>query len=187
MAKAGLFHSFLLACLVNCTMAGLAVAEEVPDLQPGMRVRATIVSESSGGSRSRYVIGILSEIDESAIILRNSINELTLVFPMESVTELEKSIMPGQNWKSIGTGFGIGATLGVFLGLASGGKQGNGVGFDAGEMAGIYGFGVGVLGAIIGATAGPGEQWQKVDIAGASIGFDNSVGNSGCIVVGIRF
>ena len=186
MAHTGILCTFLFMCLFDCAISGLVFAGVKPGVQAGARVRATIVDRSSDSFRTRRITGILTEVTDSAFVFSTSANEPLMSVWRHDIFQLEESIGPSNRAKGALVGLGVGAGIGAVVGLASGDDPPGISSFSAEAKAGVAAVILGVAGALIWGVAGDGERWQAVEISGSTLGFENSVGQIGGLVVRVR-
>ncbi|MBE0565336.1 MAG: hypothetical protein IH621_05200 [Krumholzibacteria bacterium] len=187
MSKAADFSTILFTFLVIVAAGGMACAGELPEVQPGLRVRATIVDRSSDVFRTRHIAGIFAEATDSAIVFQTAVNEPVLVVAREDVLKLEESAPPFGGAKGALIGFGVGAGIGALVGFASGDDPPGMLSIKAESKAGAMAVLLGTVGALIGLAAGHRERWQAVEVAGLTLELEIPAGQYCGLVAGLRF
>lgn len=98
----------LLLIIVN---GGSAFAEDLSDLQPGTRIRATYVEHYHGKTRTRKITGNITELTDCTLNLFGRRTDEVEFLPRENITLLERSIHPSRRNKAMKTGLLTGASL----------------------------------------------------------------------------
>lgn len=118
--------------------------------------------------------GRLVAIDDYGVVVRFDGHRAPFRVPREVVARLEVNRGGRRNvLKSVGIGFGVGALAGVAIGMASGDDPEGLLAFSAGEKAAVFGVGLGVIGAVVGAVAGISERaprWEPVELGKRHVG-----------------
>jgi len=169
------------------TVATAAFASTPTSLEPGAKIRATVVDTTGGKVKSRKVSGTLVSLDAATVTLNNSQDRSLMEIPRENITNLETRVQ--QSKKSTGAliGLGVGAGLGALIGFASGDDPDGIVSFSAGAKAGMGAITLGALGAIVGAVASPGDHWQEIPEDKVQLGFGLSPAGEAGIFLTRRF
>jgi len=159
----------LTLAIVVSLLAPTALRAEDSPVVPGARVRVTVTKELywSLSDRKGRLVGYVASIGDGNLMLYYKERDTPLELPFESVTRLE--ILRRSDGvsllKAAGTGFLIGAVLGVIIGYTSADDEGAVTEYTADEQAlrgGIV-FGVAgiAVGLIIGLASGA-DRWVSV-------------------------
>jgi|GEM_PF-2380968 len=159
-------------CLL-LAVATAAFAADPPSLEPGAWVRATVVDTTGGKEKSRDVTGTVVSLDSTTITIDgtyadssteiSSSTDSTIEIPRDNITSLETRVQKSKKGKGALIGLGAGVALGVMSGLASGDDSPDQlISWSAGTKAAVGGVFWGLLGALIGSLASPGDKWQEI-------------------------
>ena len=143
-------------------------AQETPALVPGARVRVTAPKADCTYPETapcyRKVVGQLESVDSATIVVQVT-NGMTLDFPREPNTRLEVSTGPGFCGRGRrGRCIGIGLLSGAALGALAGGIASSGCGRGNVPCAAYYALAIpgALVGAIVGAVVPGGEHWKTI-------------------------
>ena len=141
---------FVLLLAILAADVASVVGQVTPSIVPGSRVRLT--APYLGLSEA---VGTVQEATDGALVVQFEYPRRMETLDRSEITAMEVSTQ-GQRkvLKSVGVGFLVGATSGVFIGLASGDDQGGFIAFTAEEKAAMAGVGLGLTGAAVGLIAG---------------------------------
>jgi len=184
------------------TVATAAFAAAAPPLEPGAWVRATMVDTTGGKVKFKDVTGTLVSLDSTTVTIKSSeADDLVEIpqgdfseadylieIPLENITYLEIRVQRSKKTKGTLIGLGAGAALGVMMGFASGDDPPDEwYSWSAETKAAIGAVVWGLIGAIIGSAASPGDQWQVIPEDKVQLGFGLSPAGGAGIFLTRRF
>jgi hypothetical protein len=168
----------LAGILIIITVASGAFA--FPPSQSEPWVRATVIDTTGGKVKSEDVSGTLISQYSTTITIIRPHTHSPLEIPRANITNLETRVQKSQKGKGAAIGLGVGVALGAVIGISSGDDPPGIVSFSAGAKAGVGAVTLGLLGAIIGALASPGDEWEEIPSSSIQMGFQiSSTGESG--------
>jgi hypothetical protein len=147
----------LTSLLVALPLAAAPVADHAPTLEPGARVRVTLVE-----TPARALVGTLESRSDRGLTLR--LDQHTRVVPADAIrrVEVSRGRRPSTKWAVLG---GLaGGAVGAFAGGCLANKDDYGV-LCAGQDDKKYVVGAavgGLVGGALGAWLGRSEQWEDV-------------------------
>lgn len=176
-------------CLVILS-GGSAFAEDLHELQPGTRIRATYVEDQEGETRTRQITGDLADLTACTLGVSRSPRESVFYLPRASITRIEKSIAPAKRAKAMETGIIVGTCIlaaSVIPVVAHKKRAGE---WDLSGLS-VYFGGIAFLvctavGALYSLTQ-PGEKWQELDLKQVNLGFSAEPGQGARLLLQVRF
>jgi hypothetical protein len=140
----------------------IATATDLTLVEPGARIRASIVQEKWDYYGAKNITGIVFAAADTSISLETNSGESFIVLARQDLENLEVKVQSGG--KSMGAlkGFGVGAVAGGLMGFASGDDPAGMMSMTAEGKAAFGAVLMGSLGALIGTLSAPGEQWETV-------------------------
>jgi hypothetical protein len=169
-------------CLI-IVFCSASLAAEIPVLKQGGRVRATVRQDTGGGTWT--VTGTLLNLDETSLTIAPSNGGLKVLILRDEIYGLESSMKPGGRGKGALIGLGVGAVMGAMVGYAGGDDPEGMLSFSAGAKAGVGAVVFGAVGALVGALASSGEQWESIPNKNVQLGFYPGVaGETGFCIAG---
>jgi hypothetical protein len=186
-----MFRMALIACVLLSFEPSFA-SDQVPEnIELGSRVRATyVVHRASGETDEKEITGVLQELDENSVMIRESISDGGTKLRLEDVSLLELSVAESRKGNGVLVGLGIGVASGVLLGFVSGDDDDSewpAPEFSAGEKALILGIVFAPIGMLIGYFAAPGEKWAPVDVGQVQLGAGTAARQVNGVYVTMRF
>jgi len=172
---------------VAVTVAAGAFATEAPPLESGARVRATVIDTTGGEVESREVSGTLVSLDEITITMKDAKSDSLLDIPREDIAILETRVQESHKLQGTLIGLGVGAVLGAMVGYSGGDDPPGIMSMEAETKAAAGAVSFGLIGALIGALASPGEQWQDIPADKTQLGFGRCSGGGNGIFITRRF
>ena len=144
-----------LALLASPLLAGNVLADELPPLALGKRLRVTT---------DHRLVGRLVAQDDQSLTLQVREDRAPVVVPRTRVTRVEESLRPGRKGHGALMGAAVGAGAAAILGVAAGEdcSRDKWLCFSRGEVALGSAILFAPLGALIGGLAAPGERWGLV-------------------------
>jgi len=146
-------------------------AGEIPTLEPGAKTRLTVKENENGTGVIRKTSGTVIEAGHESITLKEDGTDTPLVVPREDILILETRVQEGRKIRGTLIGLGVGGAMGAVVGYSGGDDPPGIMSMSAGAKAGVGAVVFGLLGAIFGAVASPGERWQTVPTQDVQIGF----------------
>jgi hypothetical protein len=136
------------------------VAQDVPTVTVGSRLRVTFIDRAS-----RRMVSRLVERSGDTLMLAASDTSAAVAVPLDAVRTLEVSRGRGNRGASAVKGLLIGGFAGAALGFLAGDDCGANqwLCFDRGTMAASFGMSGAVAGAVGGVLGGGRERWEKLD------------------------
>ena len=191
MSKAGAFLTILMATLALTIGAVGALAGELPLLQRGARVRATLSKPGFNGlTLSKSITGKLLDLTATDITLETSANRPPVVLPLQNVSGLELNSQQGRRNRGALIGGGAVLATGFLIALAFDDDHS-----DSNEWE-LFSDRVAVriltvalvpVGAIVGALVAPGTKWQPIPSDRIRLGLDRGPGGENRLGVALRF
>ncbi len=145
-----------LALLASPLLAGNVLADELPPLALGKRLRLTT---------DHRLVGRLVAQDDQSLTLQVREDRAPVVVPRTRVTRVEESLRPGRKGHGALMGAAVGAGAAAILGVAAGEDCSGDKWLCFSGSAILFA----PLGALIGGLAAPGERWGLVS-SGHQIG-----------------
>lgn len=158
-----MFTAALLATLV--AGASPARAGSPAKLEPGARVRATVVEREGGRIALKKIEGTLVALGDSTIMVKPTAareGRAVRVIPRTDLDRLEVQVHGSRRGRGALIGLGTGALFGAMIGLASGDDSGGFVAFSAEQKAGMGAILLAPIGALLGTVVAPGAKWETV-------------------------
>jgi hypothetical protein len=186
----------LAVLILVSTLGGGALAADGPTLASGTRIRAKVTETTDKGkTRTREVRGSLVDLGDSTLTMKpervpsgvGTRSGSYLIIPRERIEELETSVRPSRRGQGALIGLGVGAIVGAMIGFADGDDPAGFMSFSAEAKAGMLAIVFAPVGAMIGALAAPGEQWDSVSAGDVRLGFHRGPDGGTGILLSMRF
>ena len=182
-------HRLVFALCLILASGSSALAEDLSELQPGTRIRATYLEHYHGKTRTRKITGKIAELTDCTLSLFGRPIDEVEFLPRENITRLERSIHPSRQGKGLTRGFVLGASIGVLTSIVVSGRES-----QSGDYVGEYAVLIGLcamagtaLGALFGLSTAHGEEWEEIDLSPITLSFDAEPVNGSRLLVGFRF
>jgi len=186
-ARTILAAAFLLALASGPTQALAGAAGYTASPAPGARIRASVVERHGDRLVKRDVEGTLVALDDSTLMMKPTSTRRMQVIPRADLARLQVQVQGSRRGQGALIGLGVGAVLGAMIGFADGDDSGGMLSFTAEEKAGMLAIALAPVGAIIGAVAAPGAQWETVPGAHLSVGVTACSGRRAGVFLVARF
>lgn len=191
MSKAGAFLTILVAILALMIGAVGASAGELPLLQRGARVRATLSQpEFNGLTFSKSITGKLLDLTATEIMLETSADRPPVMLPLQEISGLDLKLQQGRRNRGALIGGGAVLATGLLVSLAFDDDVSGQDGwvFIPDRVAVILLTAAMVpVGAVVGALVAPGTKWQPIPSDRIRLGLDRGPGGESRLDVTLRF
>ncbi len=191
MSKAGAFLTIIMATLALTIGAVRALAGELPLLQRGARVRATLSKpEFNGLTISKSITGKLLDLTATDIMLETSPDRPPVMLPLQNISGLDLKLQQGRRNRGALIGGGAVLATGLLVSLAFDDDVSGQDGwvFIPDRVAVILLTAAMVpVGAVVGALVAPGTKWQPIPSDRIRLGLDRGPGGESRLGATLRF